>query len=146
MIIKREISETPLDGLEVAEGAGPFVPCAKGESFAVYRRGNLSCGVHLITRDISRSLMFHPSWRPPHGAHGRDAWNRFIFEAEDERMVEMRMDPDDGEIYYVYSDTPLEDLDDIERSIERGLDFVFSTYLEILAYVRWQLGLREGGQ
>lgn len=139
MIIEKGTRVTPVDGLEVASGGTRFVPCSDKASFAVYERGGLACGVCLDVGGSYRDLRFSPSWRLPHGAHDRRAWNRFVFEAEDDRMMEMRMDPRDGELFYVYADTPLEDLDDIERSIERGLDFVFSSYEETRAFVRRQM-------
>ena len=135
---------TPLDGLTLGRGGTPFVPNDDNSSHAIYERHGRSCGV---TYELGREfhyLRFSPDWQLPEGARARGPWNRFVFGLDDDRTLDLNVDYGDGEVRYFYSDTPLEELEDIERAIDEGVELVTSIYPDVVGFVARQLATRGG--
>lgn len=130
---------TPLDGLTLGQGGTAFAPCDDDSSYAYYERAGAGCSVIYERGDDHPYLRFSPNWMLPEGARDRRAWQRFVFGLEDDRALELRVDFSDGEVRYFYSGTPLEELDDIERSIDEGVEFVTSLYPDVVRFVGEQL-------
>lgn len=130
---------TPLDGMRLGHGGTAFAPCDEDSSCAYYERGDSGCSVIYELGVDHHYLRFTPNWMLPEGARDRRAWQRFAFGLEDDRALELRIDFTDGEVRYFYSATPLEELDDIERAIEEGVEFVTSLYPDVKRFVAEQL-------
>lgn len=130
---------TPLDGLVLGSGGTAFVPCDEDSSYAYYERDGSGCVVIYELGEGHHYLCFSPNWMLPEGACNRRAWQRFVFGLDDDRALELRVDFSDGEVRYFYSSTPLEELEDIERSIDEGVAFVISLYPEVMRFVSEQL-------
>ena len=141
MSIIARTGSTPWDG-QVIAGGTPFVPIDEDSAFATYERQGVTCTVAYETGRDYHYLRFCPAWQLPRGARDERAWRRFVFGLDDDRALEIHMDPADGEVRYSYSETPLDDLDDIERSIEAGLELVCGVYPEVARHVADQLGVR----
>lgn len=133
---------TPLDGLTLGRGGTAFAPCDADSSYAFYERDGRGCSVIYELGIDQPFLRFSPNWMLPEGARDRRAWQRFVFELDDDRALQLKVDFRDGEVRYLYSDEPLEDLGDIERAIEEGVEFVTSLYPDVVRYVGERLGVR----
>lgn len=136
---------TPLDGLTLGRGGTPFVPNDEDSSHAFYERHGRTCGVTYELGGDFHYLRFTPDWQLPDGARDRAAWNRFVFGLDDNRALALHVDFDDGEVRYFYSDTPLEELDDIERAIDEGVELVTSIYPDVVGFVARERARREVG-
>ncbi len=130
---------TPLDGLCVGTGGVPFCPNDEDSAFATYERNGRSCAVICEMCDGEPYLKFCPDWQIPAGARSRDAWNRFAFESDDDRMLELHVDFEDGEVRFFHSLGSIDDLDVVARAIDEGVNFVTSIYPSVVDCVRAQL-------
>lgn len=134
------MGSTLLDGMRLGEGGTEFLPMDDTSSLAVYERGGRVCGVELSSCLGRNYLVFSPGWQLPAGARDERSWKRFAFDHPDQRMLDLLIDFDDGEVKYPVTESGLVEVDDIARAVDEGLDFVFSIYPDVVAYVAGQLG------
>lgn len=90
-------NQIELDGATVC---GQTLRAADEDSaYAVYRMPSSACGVTFEQGTRKPYLRLCPAIQIPEAA--RAGFERFVFECEDDRMVDLKLDEDDGEVTLV---------------------------------------------
>ncbi len=98
-----------------------FRPCGDDESYAVFRLENCSCGVLARAGESKPYLRILPGVQIPPEA--RAGFERFLFECDDDEMVDLEIDRDDGEVFMRRDLRSLEP-DEVERVAGPALAWV----------------------
>lgn len=118
MIIEEK--STPLDGTIVC--GERFVSADGDSALAVYERNGRVCGVTYEMGLFRPYLRCNPAYQLPPFARDKRCWSKLMWEMEDDRAMDVRLDENDGEITYIYRDDDLPD--NVEAAIEEVLDFL----------------------
>ena len=94
MLYRNETNQTKLAGAVIA--GATYLPAGDDAVYAVYRLPHLSCGVTVEVGGGQDYLRLTPSVQIP--LEAREGFDRFQFECDDERMVDLRFDSCDGEL------------------------------------------------
>lgn len=98
-----------------------FFPIGDDSSCAVFRLGNFSCGAIVEKGKRHPRLRLAPGIQVPREA--RDGFERFLFECDDDQMVDLDLDDADGELVVrrnLRSDDPAE----VERVLAPMLQWI----------------------
>ena len=132
MLHAAETNKTGLAGA-VIEGA-TFLPAGDEAVYAVFRLNNLSVGVTVESAKACDYLRLTPSIQiPPEGREGFEEWQ---FECDDDGMVDLSFDARDGEI------TMRVDLDELSaEAVELPLRMALlwldeAMYPQVMGYIR----------
>lgn len=133
--------ETVLDGRTLGKGSSEFRPCCPRGSYARYVRDGCTCGVvYRGSREGARAhLRVSPGYQIPEGARSKRAWNEFAFGLEDDRVLMVRFDDSDGEVYLYRTDFEPDDLEAIERAIDDSVDIFARLRRDAVDFVRERL-------
>lgn len=99
-----------------------LVPADKDSAHATYMRHGRACGVTYESGASHPFLRFHPGYQLPRWARDKRSFKRFVWECEDDRAVNITLDPDDGELAYICHDDNVNE--DLEELIEDTLEFL----------------------
>ena len=113
-----------------------FIPADENSAHATYVRHGRVCGV-TYERGISHSyLRFNPGYQLPLWAHDKKPFKHFVWECEDDRAVNIRLDARDGELVYICHDDNIDK--NLEKLIEDNLEFLLGNAFHdaLVEYVR----------
>lgn len=132
MVIKSKA--TPIDGLRIL--GETFSPADDDSAQAVYERNGRVCGVTYESGAVHPYLRYSPGYQLPPNARDKGAWRRFVWNFEDDRAVNLKMDVRDGEVLYISKNLP--GIVDLEKTVDGDLDFVLGDelYDALVDYVR----------
>lgn len=141
MLCEASKNETGLAGAQVC---GHTLYPADGDSvFTVIRMPHVSCGV-TVEKGVNKPyLRLAPGIQVP--VEGRAGFERFLFECDDDEMVDLKFDAKDGEIVV---NRPLAGLSaaDVERALTPALAWVDQVvYPEVMGYVAGLYGDEKKG-
>ncbi len=110
-----------------------FRPAAEDSSYAVYRLDNCACGVTVEKGKSRYYLRITPGVQMP--AETRAGFERFQFECDDDELVDLDLDLEDGELVLrrdLRSDAP----EDVEDALKPALEWVDRVaYPAIMAFI-----------
>jgi hypothetical protein len=135
MIIEEK--STPLDGKVVC--GERFIPADGDSAFAVYERNGRVCGVTYEMGYYHPYLRCNPAYQLPPFARDKRAWSKLMWEFDDDRAMDVRLDEGDGEIMYRYQADDLPN--NVEAAVEESLGFLLSDEFHgaLVGFVRSKL-------
>lgn len=112
-----------------------FVPADKDSAHATFVRHGRVCGITYESGTTSPYLRCNPGYQLPPYARDKKSFKRFVWECEDDRAVNVRLDVRDGELVYICRDDNLNE--HIEETIEGCLEFLLGDTFhdELVDYV-----------
>lgn len=124
-------NDLELDGVVIANGT--FRPADEDSVYAIYHLGNTACGVTVEQGQRVPYLRLTPAIQIPR--EGRGNFERFLFECDDETMVDLNFDANDGEIT-LRRNLRTTDPAEIERVLVPALRWIDEVaYPAIMAYI-----------
>lgn len=130
-MLNNEHAKLSLEGAVVA--GQRLRACDEDSVYAVYRRPNCSCGAVVELGARQPFIRFSPGVQIPPAA--RAGFERFVFEHDDDDMVDLDIDKKDGEVTLqrpIYTVTA----EEAERLIAPTVDWVNDVaYPAIMAYI-----------
>ncbi|MDO4805697.1 MAG: hypothetical protein Q4A07_00470 [Coriobacteriales bacterium] len=113
-----------------------LVPADEDSAHAIYVRHGRVCGVTYEKGVSQPYLRFSPGYQLPPWARDKKPFKRFVWECEDERAVNIRLDTHDGELAYICRDDNIDK--NIEDLVEDNLELLLgdTLYDALVEYVR----------
>lgn len=139
MLYDASHNETGLAGAQVCGSA--LYPADGDSVYAVIRMPNMSCGITVEAGNGKPYLRFTPAIQVP--AAGREGFERFQFECDDEEMVDLKFDPKDGEVVLR---RPLSGLSvpEVERVLKPTMAWLNAiVYPQVMGYIEGAYAKRE---
>lgn len=130
-------------GLTRAQICGKtFLPADDDNVFAVFDLGSCACGVTVEKGSSNPYLRLTPSVMVPPEA--RDGFRRFLFEHDDDMMLDLGFDEDDGEVT-LRRDLGSLDRAEVEQTLAPLLEWVGKVaYPAIMGYVAEKVAEARG--
>lgn len=128
---------TPVDGTIVAGSV--FTAVDEDSASAVFERNGRVCGIIYEMGSNRPYLRCSPGYQIPPFARNRSAWLEYMWNLDDDRAFDIRLDEDDGELTYIHRDDNL--LENLDSAIENVLEFLTGDelYDAIVEYVRGKM-------
>ena len=135
---------TLLDDVTIPNATMPFVQADETSSFTIVETNGRTVGISFDT-DPAPHLRFSPDWQLPEGARDKEQWNRFEFDCEDERVMDVHIDFRDGEIKYIelLDKETASDPDKLIEAVVKNCDWITQLYPRFVEFTRQQLVDRD---
>lgn len=118
-----------------------FYPADGDSAHAVFERNGRSCGITYEMGYIHPYLRCSSGLMLPPGARDKSAWSRAAWMADDDRLLEVKLDKRDGELTYCYNEPEVRE--NPEACVKEVLEFLLGDDFHdfVIGFVAKQLGV-----